>query len=116
MFYKNAPLHDGAMIIRDGKVYAASCILPLTDNLKISRELGTRHRAGIGVSEISDAFVIIVSEENGNISVAKNGEIDRTVSPKVLRHRLLNEFGVGREKKRIIKRKGGKINETSNVE
>lgn len=67
IFYNKAPLHDGAMIIRDGKVYAASCILPLTDNLQISRELGTRHRAGVGMSENSDAIVIILSEETGTI-------------------------------------------------
>ncbi len=116
IFFNKAPLHDGAMIVREGRIHACGCFLPLTGNPNLPNELGTRHRAGIGVSEISDAFVIIVSEENGNISVAKNGEIDRKVSPKVLRHRLLNEFGVGREKKSIIKRKGGKTNATSNVE
>ena len=77
VFYNKAPLHDGAMIIRDGKVYAASCILPLTDNLQISRELGTRHRAGVGMSEDSDAIVIILSEETGMISIAEGGELKR---------------------------------------
>ena len=77
VFYNKAPLHDGAMIIRDGRVYAAACILPLTDNLQISRELGTRHRAGVGMSENSDAVVIILSEETGVISLAEGGELTR---------------------------------------
>lgn len=77
VFYNKAPLHDGAMIIRDGRVYAASCILPLTENLQISRELGTRHRAGVGMSENSDAIVIILSEETGMISIAEAGELKR---------------------------------------
>ena len=77
VFYNKAPLHDGAMIIRDGKVYAAACILPLSENLQISRELGTRHRAGVGMSENSDAIVIILSEETGAISVAEAGELKR---------------------------------------
>lgn len=79
IFYNKAPLHDGATIIRDGKVYAASCILPLTDNLQISRELGTRHRAAVGMSEQSDAIVIILSEETGTISVAESGELVRNL-------------------------------------
>ena len=70
-------MHDGAMIIRDGKVYAAACILPLSDNLQISRELGTRHRAGVGMSEVSDAVVVIVSEETGIISMARGGRLTR---------------------------------------
>ena len=70
IFFNKAPLHDGAMIIRDGKVYAAGCILPLTDNHQISSELGTRHRAGVGMSENSDAIVVIVSEETGTVSTA----------------------------------------------
>lgn len=84
VFYNKAPLHDGAMIIRDGKVYAASCILPLTDNLKISRELGTRHRAGVGMSEESDAIVIILSEETGMISIAEAGELKRNFTRETL--------------------------------
>ena len=84
VFYNKAPLHDGAMISRDGRVYAASCILPLTDNLQISRELGTRHRAGVGMSEESDAIVIILSEETGMISVAEGGELKRNFSRETL--------------------------------
>lgn len=84
LFYNKAPLHDGAMIFREGKIYAAGCILPLTDNLQISRELGTRHRAGVGMSENSDAVVVILSEETGMISVAEGGELQRNFTPKTL--------------------------------
>lgn len=84
VFYNKAPMHDGAMIIRDGKVYAASCILPLTDNLQISRELGTRHRAGVGMSEDSDAIIIILSEETGMISIAEGGELMRNFTRETL--------------------------------
>ena len=84
VFYNKAPLHDGAMIIRDGKIYAASCILPLTDNLQISRELGTRHRAGVCMSEESDAIVIILSEETGAISIAEGGELTRNFTRETL--------------------------------
>ena len=84
VFYNKAPLHDGAMIIRDGKVYAASCILPLTNNLQISRELGTRHRAGVGMSEESDAIVVILSEETGMISIAEAGELKRNFTRETL--------------------------------
>ena len=75
IFFKNSPLHDGAMIMRDNKLYAAGCYLPLSQNYEISRSLGTRHRAGLGISEVSDGYVIIVSEETGHISVAENGKI-----------------------------------------
>ncbi len=92
IFFNKAPLHDGAMIIRDGKVYAAGCILPLTDNQHISRELGTRHRAGVGMSENSDAVVVIVSEETGNISVAVGGKLERDFTPESLRVKLSNEL------------------------
>ena len=85
VFFNKAPLHDGAMIMRDGRVYAAGCILPLTDNLQISSELGTRHRAAIGISERSDAVVLIASEETGKISVARKGEIVRPLDAEKLR-------------------------------
>lgn len=75
IFYNKAPLHDGAIIIRDGLIYAGGCILPLTKNENLSNELGTRHRAAIGISENSDALSIIVSEETGNISIAINGKL-----------------------------------------
>jgi len=88
VFYNKAPLHDGAMIIRDGRIYAAACILPLTENMQISRELGTRHRAGVGMSENSDAIVVILSEETGMISVAEGGELQRNFTPETLEKTL----------------------------
>ncbi len=77
IFYPKSPLHDGAVVVRNNRVYAASCILPLTQNHDISRELGTRHRSALGMSENSDAVVIVVSEETGTISIAHNGELKR---------------------------------------
>lgn len=77
VFYPKSPLHDGGMILRNGRVYAAGCILPLTQNTALNRELGTRHRAAIGMSENSDAVVVVVSEETGVISLAVNGELRR---------------------------------------
>ena len=77
IFYKGAPLHDGAVIIRGDRIYSAGCVLPLSQNQNLSRDLGTRHRAGIGISEVSDALVIIVSEETGIISMAREGRLTR---------------------------------------
>ncbi len=88
IFFNKAPLHDGAMIIRSNKVYAAGCILPLTQNTEISSELGTRHRAAIGLSECSDAIVVVVSEETGNISIARNGSLTRNYTKDTLRAAL----------------------------
>ena len=80
LFFKNAPLHDGAVILRDGRIEAAGCVLPLSRNHNLSKDLGTRHRAGLGVSEESDAIAVIVSEERGDICVAIHDEIKRHVS------------------------------------
>lgn len=80
IFYPKSPLHDGAVIVRDGRIYAAACILPLTANTEISSQLGTRHRAAIGMTENSDAIVLVVSEETGTISIAFNGKITRDYS------------------------------------
>ncbi len=91
IFFNKAPLHDGALIVRDAKIAAAGCILPLTEDTTISRSLGTRHRAGVGMSENSDAVVVILSEENGIISVAKGGELTRNFSLESLRIELENE-------------------------
>lgn len=94
VFFPKSPLHDGAMIVRNGKIYAVGCILPLTQNKDIESTLGTRHRAGIGVSEISDAIVVIVSEETGIISVVSSGKIKRNYnqsSLKTLLTKLLKE-------------------------
>lgn len=77
IFFPKSPLHDGAMIVRNGRLYAAGCILPLTQNNDLSSQLGTRHRAAIGMSENSDAVVLVVSEETGNISIVQNGQIER---------------------------------------
>lgn len=92
IFFKNSPLHDGAMIIRDGRVAAAGCVLPLSDNYRLSADLGTRHRAGVGMSEASDAVVVIVSEENGTISVAVGGMLKRHLAPQTLEKLLYNEL------------------------
>lgn len=92
VFYPKSPLHDGAMIIRGGNVYAAGCILPLTNDTDISSSLGTRHRAAIGISQQSDAIVVIVSEETGYISIAQGGNIEYNVSSGVVRDVLSNQF------------------------
>ena len=84
IFYNKAPLHDGAVIMRESRIASAGCVLPLTENNKLSKELGMRHRAGIGLSEVSDAVVIIVSEETGAISVAIEGMLKRHQSPEAL--------------------------------
>ena len=88
IFEHNTPLHDGAVIIRGDRVVSATCYLPLSDNMGIGKELGTRHRAGIGVSEVTDSLTIIVSEETGKISVAYEGELDKSVDSDRLRERL----------------------------
>lgn len=92
IFFDKSPLHDGAMILRDGQIYAAACILPLSDNLQISRALGTRHRAGVGMSENSDAIVVILSEETGTISVAEGGELQRNFTPETLAKTLADRI------------------------
>ena len=84
LFFNKAPLHDGAVIIRDGRIAAAGCVLPLTQSTNLSKELGMRHRAGIGLSEQSDAVVVIVSEETGAISMAMDGMLKRHLSPATL--------------------------------
>lgn len=95
IFFPNTPLHDGAVIIRDGRIAAAGCILPNSSNPNISKELGTRHRAGIGMSEVSDAVVIVVSEETGSISVAVDGMLKRHLAhdtfEKILKNELMPE-------------------------
>lgn len=92
IFYEGAPLHDGALIIRGNRLYAAGCVLPLTQNKNLNKELGTRHRAGIGITENSDALVIIVSEETGIISVAQNGKLTRFLDVKKIEKSLLNLY------------------------
>ena len=104
IFYDKAPLHDGAVIISGGKIAAAACMLPLSANQNLSRDLGMRHRAGIGMSEHSDAVVAIVSEETGAISIAVDGMLKRHLSPetfeKILRNEIIIEEELGSEKKK----------------
>ena len=85
IFEHNTPLHDGAVIIRENRVLSATCYLPLSDSMNLGKELGTRHRAGVGISEITDSVTIIVSEETGKISVAIDGKLERSVSPERLK-------------------------------
>lgn len=88
IFEKNTPLHDGAVIVRGDRVVAATCYLPLTDSLSISKDLGTRHRAAVGISEASDSLTIVVSEETGRVSIALDGELYRNVDAEFLRNKL----------------------------
>lgn len=105
IFYPKSPLHDGAVIVRNGRILAASCMLPMTSNTNISRDLGMRHRAGIGISEVTDAVVVIVSEETGSISVAINGMLKRHLAhdtfEKLLRNELENDENPGNEKNKL---------------
>ena len=89
IFYEGSPLHDGALVVRGDKLHAAGCVLPLTENKTLSRDLGTRHRAGIGITEISDALVFIVSEETGIVSMAENGKLDRFLDVKTVEKTML---------------------------
>ena len=101
IFEHNTPLHDGAVIIRGDRVTAATCDLPLSDNKSLSKALGTRHRAGVGVSEVTDSLTIIVSEETGGISIAYRGSLQRSVTEMILRDRLIeaqNKSAAGRRK------------------
>jgi diadenylate cyclase len=104
IFYNKAPLHDGAVIIRDGKIAAAGCVLPLSENKNLSRELGTRHRAGVGLSEKSDAIVIIVSEETGAISVASGGLLKRYLSQEMLSALLTKELIIEKQEEKKLKK------------
>ena len=120
IFFTNAALHDGAMIIRDGRIAAAGCVLPLSESSRLSLDLGTRHRAAVGMSEVSDAVVVVVSEETGAISVAVDGMLKRHLAPQTLERLLRNEL-VPVEKdteqnlvvklRQMIQKKGGSGNE-----
>lgn len=103
IFWNKAPLHDGAVIVRNGRIVGAGCMLPLSGNVNLSRELGMRHRAGIGISEHSDAVVVIVSEETGSISAAVDGMLKRHLAPETLERLLRNELTQEEqtEKKRV---------------
>lgn len=99
IFMSNTPLHDGATVIGGNKIKASACFLPLTQNNSFSKELGTRHRAAIGVSEIADCISVVVSEETGKISVAMNGELERNVNIEQLRNTIINIMGSDNEQK-----------------
>lgn len=102
IFEKNTPLHDGAVIIKNNRIGSATCFLPLTDSLEISKDLGTRHRAAIGISEVTDAIVLVVSEETGVISYVKNGKIRRGLDMEIIKKILMST----RRKKRSDRKKG----------
>ena len=106
IFEKNTPLHDGAIIIRGDRITSATCYLPLSDNMRISKDLGTRHRAALGMSEVCDALVIAVSEETGLVSVAMGGQLDRGITREELRKRLSQIQYRNAESKRFFLRKG----------
>lgn len=89
IFEKNTPLHDGAIIVRGDRVVAATCYLPLSDSMNLSKDLGTRHRAAVGISEVSDSMTIVVSEETGRVSIAMGGELYRNVDADFLKNKLL---------------------------
>ena len=118
IFEHNTPLHDGVVIIRGNRIVSATCYLPLSDNMDLSKELGTRHRAGAGISEATDAFVIIVSEETGKVSIAHNGQLVRNVDGEYLRNKLeLLKIGNLDTGKRIkIWKRGGRSDEENNIQ
>ena len=113
LFYEGSPLHDGGVIIRGARIHAASCVFPLTEKKNIGRNLGTRHRAGVGLSEVCDALIIIVSEETGVVSIAEDGKIRRFVDLKTIEKMLLkmylpSERGMYGRVAKLVRRKGGK--------
>lgn len=111
IFEHNTPLHDGAVILRGDRIVAATCYLPLSDNMQLSKDLGTRHRAGIGISEVSDSLTIIVSEETGKVSIAKSGKLIRNVDGDYLRTKLTDAQNKTTEVKKIKLWKGRSKNE-----
>ena len=114
IFEHNTPLHDGAVIIHNNRIVSATCYLPLSDSVEIGKEMGTRHRAAVGISEVSDSITVIVSEETGGISIARDGKIIRHLDPQ----RLRDELAVLREEKGQNKKfklwKGRNRNEKKN--
>lgn len=111
IFEHNTPLHDGAVILRGNRVAAATCYLPLSDNMNLSKDLGTRHRAGIGISEVSDCLTIIVSEETGKVSIATKGTLIRNVDGDYLKNRLVGIQNKSNDVKKIKLWKGRAKNE-----
>lgn len=113
IFEHNTPLHDGAVIIRNNRIVAATCYLPLTDRTDLNKDLGTRHRAAVGISEVSDSMTLIVSEESGAISVAHSGTLYRNLDSEGLKKQLSRLQNKTSETKRF-RRRGGKKNEKQN--
>ncbi|NLM47534.1 MAG: TIGR00159 family protein [Epulopiscium sp.] len=111
IFQPNTPLHDGAVIIKNNRVSAATCYLPLTDSLEISKELGTRHRAALGISEVSDAITIVVSEETGIISVTDSGSLIRNIKGEFIRTMLKDHSSKKMDRKKLVLWKGRHKNE-----
>lgn len=107
IFEKNTPLHDGAVIVRGDRIVSATCYLPLSDNMELSKELGTRHRAAVGISEISDSLTIIVSEETGGVSIAREGRIVRGLDQEGLRKHLkaIQKYEPDNKRKGLLKRR-----------
>ena len=117
LFFPKASLHDGAVIVRGGRIAAAGCVMPLSENTHLSSDLGTRHRAGIGTSEVSDAVVVIVSEETGTISVAIGGMLKRHPAPQTLEKLLSNELMTNDDAKRsLLDRLRARIAKAGNYE
>lgn len=110
IFEHNTPLHDGAVIVRGNRVVSATCYLPLSDNMELSKELGTRHRAGVGIAEVTDAFTIIVSEETGKVSVTQGGQLLRNIGGDQLRSLLVKVQDKNVESKHHFKIWRGKRN------
>ncbi len=111
IFEHNTPLHDGAVIIRGDRIVAATCYLPLSEDMRVSKDLGTRHRAAIGMSEVSDALIIVVSEETGKVSYAVGGQLTRAVSDSQLREQLVQLQDKQEETKKFIFKKGKREDE-----
>lgn len=119
IFEHNTPLHDGAIIICEDRITAATCYLPLSDNMALSKDLGTRHRAGVGISEVTDSLTIIVSEETGKVSIALGGQLIRNVDGEYLKSKLENFTGMQNLEKKKISflpfRKNGKTNRGEDI-
>lgn len=111
IFEHNTPLHDGAVIVRGDRITSATCYLPLSDNMQISKSLGTRHRAALGMSEVSDALILVVSEETGFVSMAMDGQLVRNVTPEYLREKLGQIQNRLSDGKKFTIRKGRQRNE-----
>lgn len=111
IFEHNTPLHDGAILLRDNRIVAATCYLPLSNNLQVNKELGTRHRAALGISEITDSLTIIVSEETGYVSLAYGGRLYRKIDADTLEIRLREVAKRNQDEKKVKWRKGRKNNE-----